>query len=150
MMQHFDRNLAEKAKTKTRSTSRGFILIAVLVCLAVTAMLIAVVTKSLFRENDQIRTDRFRLQAGWLAESALERSFVRLSVDGKYKGEVWKVPADELDGRHAGLVTIAVEEVASEQGKRRVRAEVRFPQTGDWAVRLRREWTVAAPAGLKS
>jgi hypothetical protein len=68
-------------------------------------------------------------QAQWLAEAALERAAARLKASPDYKGETWTIAAEELDGRHAGVVRIEVKPAGDDDAAapRKVRVEADFP-----------------------
>jgi Tfp pilus assembly protein PilV len=74
-----------------------------------------------------LRTELWRVQAQWLAESGLERAAWRLAADPQYTGEVWKLPAEQLDGTAAAAVRIEVETVSDQPNRRLVRAQADYP-----------------------
>ena len=72
---------------------RGFVLIVAMISfLAVSAVLVSVLRLAT-DQRKQLRYERLRLQAAWLAESGIERAAFRLKHDPKYAGEVWNLSA---------------------------------------------------------
>jgi hypothetical protein len=106
-------------------------------------------------------------QAEWLCESAAQRAVSALRMDPGYRGEAWKVAADELAGEAgqtaaaAGQADITVTPLppsppatpsppaapspseGDAKPRWRVAIEARYPADGPWSVRRSREFTVA-------
>lgn len=124
-----------KARVDRRPAAgrRGITMMIVLICLAILLALAAALLAVGRGRRQQARLDGRRLQAEWLAASGLDRAAARLATSGDYAGETWDIPADLLDGDHAGRVVIEVE--PAEQSRRRVRIRADFPATGDEAAR---------------
>ena len=68
-------------------------------------------TRDGLAERERSRKAEQRLQAEWLAESALQRAAARLSAKSDYSGEVWNISATELGGADAGRVEIKIADV---------------------------------------
>jgi len=63
-------------------------LLLVIVSMIVLTTIIGAMVRQLAVSNQQIRVRNRRAQAGWLAESAIERAAFRLSQDAEYLGEI--------------------------------------------------------------
>lgn len=131
MKQTFSRPFSGRSrgcvKTTTDSRRRGAILICAMICLLLISLLLGSLLKLALAHRRQVRTEQYRLQAQWLAESAMERSVDRLAADGEYSGEEWNIAAKELDGRHAGSVKISVQKSATRPMQRIVTVEAIYP-----------------------
>jgi hypothetical protein len=102
-------------------------MIVALVCMTVSAVLIGSLLRLAVVDRRQVRTDQHRLQADWLAESAIGRAVYQLSNNPEYAGEQWDIPAAELGGRHAGRVEINVASPEDDEGRRVVTAAAVYP-----------------------
>lgn len=111
-----------------RKPRKGIVLIVVLVCLAVAMALVVSWLRTAALERRALGERQNRAQAEWLAESALSRAVARLGADANYRGEVWKLSADELGfGQDSAEIEIVVEP-PSDGGKRRtIRARADYP-----------------------
>lgn len=67
------------------------------------------------------------VQAGWLAESALDRAAARLGADGHYTGEVWTIAPDPTGLPHSARIEIRVETIPGQPGQRLVRVRADYP-----------------------
>ena len=122
---------------------RGAFMVVVIVCLLVSTLIIAALLKlALLQSRRQIH-EQHRVQAEWLADSALERVASRLSGDPGYQGETWSIEAAELGGRDGARVTIRVEADKSQTDNRRVEIEAIYPAEGPQPVRRRLTATIA-------
>ncbi len=83
-----------------------------------------------------------RLQAEWLAESALERAFARLALDPSYQGETWTIPADVLGGPDGGTVLIEVATIDGKPAARTVRVQADYPSEASRRARQTRTATI--------
>lgn len=106
---------------------RGAALVVAIVCLAIASMLLVSVARLTVIRCGAARDEQWRVQACWLANSALDRAAARLRVDPQYRGETWKIPAESLGGASAGVVRIEVEAIASRADARRVRVVADYP-----------------------
>jgi type II secretory pathway pseudopilin PulG len=125
----------------TSNSRRGMTTIAVLVCLVIITLISGALLKVGLAQRDANRERERRLQAEWLAESAVDRALARLSLDRNYAGETWSITAGELGlpettaptqstgqaDRKAAVVTIAVEPIAGEANRRRIRVQADYP-----------------------
>jgi hypothetical protein len=108
----------------------------VLVCLALVMLLFAGWIRTVLLERRQLRAIEHRMQAEYLADSALRRAAAQLAANPAYAGETWKIEAPDFDGRAAASVAIQVQAVPDEARSRRVRAIADFP--AEAAARVRR------------
>jgi len=107
----------------------------VLVCLVVITLISGALLKVGVAHRDQVRAQERRMQAEWLAQSALERARARLADRSDYAGETWKITAAELGldavssaGQGpAALVLIAVERPSGSADQRLIKVQADFP-----------------------
>ena len=125
----------------TSKSRRGMTTVAVLVCLLIITLISGAVLKVGLAQRDMNRERERRLQAEWLAESGVDRALARLTFDHSYTGETWPITAGELGlperpataespgqaDRSAAIVTIAVESIAGEANRRRIRVQADYP-----------------------
>ena len=78
-------------------------------------------------ERQALESVQWRQQAGWLAQSGLERAAARLARQRSFSGETWVLPAAALGGRQGGRVTIEVQTPAGRPGARQVRVTAFYP-----------------------
>lgn len=112
---------------RTRCPRHGIALVAVLICLTVVLSLMAAWLRTIVLERSAAREQQARVQAVWLAESALDRAAARLTANPAYTGETWQVPADELGGHDDGEVVIRVAAVAGQPARRTIHVQADYP-----------------------
>ena len=137
---------------KTGRRSRGLTVVVVLVCLIIITLVSGTVLKIGLAQRELARAQERRLQAEWLAESAAQRALAHLAVDSKYTGETWTVSTDELgqsekSAESAGNVAIAVDSVAADSGRRRVRITADYPRDPPLRARHTREFMIDLKQG---
>lgn len=110
----------------TPQNRRGAFLLMAMVCLVLTSALLGTLLKMAVFSRKAAQTEVAALQAEWLAESALDRAAVKLLGDANYQGETWDIPQEELGGKEAGQVIIAVKPGEASH-LRTVEAIARFP-----------------------
>jgi hypothetical protein len=122
------------------SRRRAIISAAVLVCLLVMAIVCGSLLRLTRTERGLNRAEERQLQADWLAESGLDRAAARLEKDPNYRGETWKISADDLGGPAPGVVTIEVEPGRGPDAARRRLVTVRadYPPEAPQRVRVTR------------
>ena len=121
---------------------RGAFTVVVLVCLLVSALVLASLLKLALLHDGQLASVQMRLQTGWLAESGLERAVSRLAVDPAYTGESWTINADRLGGTDPATVVIRVEKNESQSDRRLVVVTAAYPAEGTQQARLTRHTTL--------
>jgi hypothetical protein len=126
---------------RTSISRRGLTTIAVLICLVIITLISGALLKVSLAQRNMNGDRERRLQAEWLAESGVDRALARLTVDHNYSGETWPITAGELGlpettaptespwrtARSAAIVTIAVEPIAGEANRRRIRVQADYP-----------------------
>jgi len=123
---------------------KGAIMVVVLVCLIVLMSLSGVVLRLRLLEHKRLKQEESRLQAEWLAESAVSRALARLKKsNGAYLGEVWKLSRDDWTQPQSGQVEIKVERFPSSTGKRRIRVVADYPSASPNRIRLSKSVTVS-------
>ena len=118
-------------------------MIAAIICLVLATVLLASVLKLASTGRKQVRRQQWRLQAEWLTESGLERAASRLAGDAAYEGETWNIAAEDLDGRHKGLVVIKVEASDDSPNARSVHIEASYPAGSTVFAKRSRQATVS-------
>jgi Tfp pilus assembly protein PilV len=98
-----------------------------LVCLGIALTLVASWLGIAALERQVTRERQYRLQADWLAESALERAAASLDADPSYLGETWQVAPQEFGGSSAGEVVIRVETPPERLHRRSVHVQADYP-----------------------
>jgi len=93
-------------------------------------------------EHRAERDRQNRLQADWLAESALDRAAASLTANANYSGEIWKLTPEEIGGSAAGEVEIRVESVDDEPRRRRIHVQADYPSEGDGRHRRGKELVI--------
>jgi Tfp pilus assembly protein PilV len=111
-----------------QSQRRGIVIVPVIVCVVIVMLISGALLRMVLMERRQARIEERRLQADWLAESGLERAWVRLASNADYRGETWQVAAEVLGGSQDGSVTIAVERVEGQPSRRLVRVRADYPR----------------------
>lgn len=118
---------------------RGAIVVIAIACTALAAMVMVSLARLAVAQRGRTRTELFRLQSCWLAESALERAAWRLASDPSYAGETWNIPAEALGTTDPAAVTIQVEPLASQPAGRLVRVQAHYPDHPQHRVRQTRQ-----------
>ena len=116
-------------KVNTRLRRAGFGVAVALACVLVTAVLAGAMLRTLLAERRQAMRIEHRIQAMWLAESAIERARARLAASPGYAGETWQVRAEAFGDRWSGAAVIRVERVPGDAAGRRIVVEARYPET---------------------
>ncbi len=128
-----------------RSPRRGTTIVMAVVCLSVVALLSVGLLKLAVEFRQMQTANVTRLQADWLAESALDRALARLAREPSYAGESWSLSAAELaiagcsPDQAMAVVEIVVEPVAGQPEHRRVRAQATYPLGDPHAVKTSRQ-----------
>jgi type II secretory pathway pseudopilin PulG len=122
-----------------RKRRRGLVSVAVLIALFVIGLVCASLLRVALSRRSEVGREERRLQAGWLAESGMDRAVARLLASGDYAGETWEVPAGDLGGRGAATVAIRVEPVADRPDRKKVRVQADYPSGSSLRARQSRE-----------
>ena len=141
----------EAVFTSRRALKRRGITVAVtLVCLLVVVTLGAALVRAMVDHRRQTLRDQHRVQAFWLAESAIDRAISQLASSPGYKGETWQIDSDSLGGRWPGSVLIRVEQAGTDEQARKVIVESRYPEDTVRRVTERIEVVVKSSASGES
>jgi type II secretory pathway pseudopilin PulG len=102
------------------------VLIAVLVALLVVMLISATIVRGLVVQHRLATAEPTRVQAFWLAESAVQRARTQLASNADYVGETWQVEISREVGT-SGQAVIRVEPMENEPSRRTIIVEARFP-----------------------
>lgn len=94
---------------RSRSSRRGVVLAAALVCLIVVTALGGLLLNATLGAQRQALRREHQLQALWLAESGAERARAALAESAEYRGESWQLEAEQLGGTYPALIAIQIE-----------------------------------------
>ena len=129
-MRHLRTQMPARRKVAPR---RAAVLIAVVVCLGVASLLVAAMVSRLMLSHTQMRRQTNVDQAYWLCEAGLQRARQKQAADAEYRGEVWKVPSEDLGGQGSAEVTISIrpadgsDEDHSEQDEATIEVVAKYP-----------------------
>jgi len=123
----------------------GVILVVAIVSIAVASVIFLAVLRTAVAERNALRTEAWRQQALWLAESGLERAAARLAADSAYQGETWNVPADQFASEAGGVVEIEIQSTAGRPNRRLVRVRADFPDDPQHRVRRSKQIVIELP-----
>lgn len=124
---------------------RGAILIYAMVAMLLATMIGGALVKTALARRQLARREQMRMQAEWLAESALNRAAAKLRNDADYTGENWNIPKSELVDEHDAAVTIRVVKDTNNSNRRQVTATATFPATGEHRAQVTRTIPVDIP-----
>lgn len=94
------------------SRRRGGALLAALVLLAVILLMMGAMLQQLAATQRAARLGGQKLQAQWLAESALDRAIAQRQLDSSYTGETWRPPS--ATAGEPGVARIEIQKVDDE------------------------------------
>ena len=124
---HANKHPSLSGKRRPWDSRSAAVLLVALVCVCAASALIITLVQLARTDRDASQTESWRLQAGWLVESGLERAAAALASDGGYTGQTWRIPADELGGKDGAVVKITVERPPEQPGRRRVHVRADYP-----------------------
>lgn len=128
------KNLSNRQTILQRAVPRrGAVLILVMVCLLIITMLLASLLKSALMQRRQVMREQFRIQAEWLAESALERAVEQRLKNPDYRGEVWEISTEELGTSYAGSAEIELKP-ETRTDRLSIEARVQYPEKTTFTV----------------
>ena len=130
-------------RNRTRGR-RGVVLLGILVGLTLLVPTAVSVVRLLMAERQALTTQWRQAQAAALAESAVGRAAARLAEPG-YRGETWRLTAEELAGADAAVVTIRIEDVAGQPQKCLVHVDADFPDDPHARARFTQETMLVRP-----
>ena len=113
----------------------GFLMFAALVCIALTVALVGLIARMMVVDMQYDRARLRNMQCQWLVEAGVQRAAARLAADPGFAGETWHVGPEHLDGRHAGVVRIAVVAPTEEPAERTIHIQADYPDDPHLRVR---------------
>jgi len=116
---------------------RGMVLVAVLVLFSISLVLFGLWSQAAIRERRTLSTEQFLSQAERLAEAGLERAIALRASTAQFTGEVWSVPAAQLDNTHAAQVRIRIAPTSNATGNR-YEATAEFPAGSTYRAQITR------------
>lgn len=126
--------------------NKGVALIVVLIGMAVTTVIFLSVLKLMAVQRQSVELQIRQIQAGWLAESAVQRTTARLSAEATYRGETWNLSAEELGGRDGASIAIHVEDFPGKPDRRTIHVVADYPADPSRRARQSREVIVTIKA----
>ena len=117
----------------------GAALIVVLIGMTVATMIFLSVLKLIAVQRQSVELQTRQIQAGWLAESAVQRACARLSTEANYRGETWNISARDIGGRDGAAIVIRVDDVPGKPNRRTVHVEADYPDDPYQRARQSRE-----------
>ncbi len=123
----------------------GFVAAVAVVLLFLLVLLGGGLLRVVWLRHSDLRGAERRLQAEWLAESALDRAAACLAVEPGYRGETWIIPAEHFNGRDAAEVRIEIRPAPDDAARRVVHARADYPAAGTRRARQSREITIVLP-----
>jgi hypothetical protein len=134
--------MRRNSRTRIPGT-RGFVLVAILVVLALAMALFGLWAQSAVREQRWLDGEALRLEALRLAEAGVARGIARRAIDPDYANETWRIPAADVGGRHAAEVRIRV---TPEGAALRIAATADFPAGAVRRARVTKQIEISNPA----
>jgi hypothetical protein len=131
-----------QCRPRERGRRRGVVMIVAVVVLVIGVALLTSFVALLVTGRASLDAEHQRLQARWLAESAIDRAAARLAADPKYSGERWTISAEQLAANEGGAADIRVEAVPDRPNARRVVVQADYPDHPTYRCRATREATV--------
>jgi len=124
------------------SERRGVVLAVALVFFLLCTAILCTLLQGVINHERHVRDHRQLDQARWLADAGIDRAIAQVRQSDTYRGETWKVSADDLGGASDGKVTITVEPNDQQPGELRVLAQADYPDDDVHRVRQSRETTI--------
>lgn len=121
-------------RPKSRS---GLALMVMLVALGIVSAICVNLLKISVTERHQARRETLAVQANWLAESGMELAVALLKQDAQRRGTTWKIPAEQLDGRHTAVVSVEVVPVENQPQRRQLTVTAEYPANSGQPIRPR-------------
>lgn len=145
MTRHRMRPRSDSPAARSGRERRGLIAVIFLVVLLLVSLTMASLVRAMLTQRELVRSGSIRVQADWLAQSALNRAAARLKAEPAWSGETWNLTAEELRQTNAAAITIEVRKDESRSTRRQVRVTVVSPPEGPPRVRLQRTYAVDLP-----
>jgi len=137
-------------QTRNRSKHaprRGAVLLMTIVCVAVSLTILAALVNIAHLRYATQKNHQRRAQATCLLESGLERAVASLAADPAYKGETWKIAANEFNAAAAAdtppaLVRIEIKTVADNSDKREIHITADYADEPKLSARRSKQTTL--------
>jgi type II secretory pathway component PulK len=123
---------------------RGSALVAAIVALSVAAVVLFNVLKATLDQHRQMRTHRQAVQTDWLATAGIDRAIAQLQKSADYRGETWRISAEELSDTAAAEVSIRVEN-AGESNQRKISVQADYAADNIHRSRKTKQTVVRVP-----
>ncbi|HEY2827919.1 MAG TPA: hypothetical protein VGJ04_09990 [Pirellulales bacterium] len=137
--EHHKSSRAFKSRGRHR---RGAVLVAALVEFIVAAAILFAVLQAVVGHQRQLLAGRQQIQAQWLAQAGIDRAVAQLQKSPDYRGETWRVSADELDGIAPAEVQIRLETVPERTDDLHLSVQAKYPADSVHCVQQTRETTI--------
>ncbi len=124
-----------------RGRSRGSVLVAALVCLAIIVAMVGSMLVAALAASRQLRAERDLRQCELLLQAGADRAAYRLASERSYRGETWTVSADKLAGSGDGQVTMELTS-APEQNTQQLHILAEYPAGSEISIRRSRTFTI--------
>jgi len=134
-----------KLHFRQRGQQRGVVLVALLVCLLIVMLLSGALVRGVVVQHRLARTGPQRLQAFWIAESAVQRGISQLETAADYEGETWRIVLTRDGMDVASTAVIRIEPVAGKPQQRAILVEARSPDDAIDGVLEQRRIIVPLP-----
>jgi hypothetical protein len=128
---------------------RGAAMIVLLAALAVMMIMFLAAVKLALVQRKTIALNAWQVQAGWLADSGVQRAAARLTADASYHGETWNVSPQDINGRDGGTVAIRVEPAPGKPDRRTIHVEADYPSDPQQRARETRELIINVSGTLR-
>ncbi len=121
------------------SRRRAAVLFALIVCVALASLLLVAIARQAVARRRLIDMQAQRLQATWLAESALERAAAQFQANPDFRDETWTIPAEQFDGTSPAVVRIILKPIDDKPTMYRVHVVADYPNDGANRARVEKD-----------
>lgn len=125
---------------------RGAIAVVVMIAILITFSIGLGMVRTALQSREQALRWQKQTQARWLVEAGIERAAARLRNSADYRGETWKLSAEELGGRRNGEVRIELEASGEDDHLHRLTVVADYPAKTEKRIRSRKVIAIAGPA----
>lgn len=113
----------------------GLALIVMLIALGIVSAICLTLLKMSLAERQHVRRETLATQADWLAESGVDLAAELLQRDANSTGTTWNIPAEQLGGSHAAVVTVKIAPVENSPNRRQVTVVAEYPAKSPLPIR---------------
>jgi len=130
---------------------RGTIAVIAMIAILITISIGLGLVQTALQSRRQALQWQRQKQAQWLAEAGIERAAAQLADSADYRGETWKLTADELGGRFDGEVRIELEPAGDNGGNNyQLTVVADYPAESEQRIRSRKTITIARQNSISS